>query len=176
MYFYSISVESVRIAAQFIKLRKCFDKEVIFRQFDQPNMFYCVLKGSVNIKKNVSIRIPKAAKTSISSMTCFNFRTIIEEPQNTFPLGDTILLLNSGHCFGHWGLLEKKLRTASAVSQGDTWLLEMSRFGFEQSFKKDMHLSESLKKIFVASVLPTKDLSKTRVDSIYKSCIPIVFL
>lgn len=175
MYFNQVLESDVKVAADYIKLRRCEEGEILFLQFDKADKFYGVLVGEISIKLS---HVEKSAKNlkEFKSLSTIKDTNVLLESNVNFQLGKEILTFKSGQCFGQWGVLENKERTASAVAKCETILFEIDRKGFEKSFKTAITKAESNKKLFFTKTLsPLEKLPQYKIEQIYKSCIPKVF-
>ena len=91
--------------------RKYSDGEIIFRERDSSESVFVITKGNVELSK----------------------------------IGDKgpvmLAMLNAGEVFGEMGILDRGLRSASAVAVGDTVLEETSRENFMEAIKSEPEMA-----------------------------------
>ena len=86
---------------------------------------------------------------------------------------DEILQLSSGACFGEWGLIYNKPRTATAYSLENTYLITIEKEFFKSIFQKNIVKAINKKKNFLLKKLPFLRGWK-KIDDILKNVNPIV--
>lgn len=174
--FNQIDDKSVRRACHFIKFKEFPDGKVLFRQLDKADHFYGILKGEVAVKVIFNEEQLKKFKEKRKKKKKMFFLSKIAEAVQEIQ-GVEVIRFKAGNCFGQWGLLENKERTGSAICCGETYLFELNREGFEESFKACLRVSERKKKAFLASTISIlSSVPEHSLDLVYRQTVPIVRL
>lgn len=129
----------------------------LFNEGDEPDGFYIILSGTVDITKrsdnitkiNMKYRdsghtieqvvakpeFLKPRKQKLSFFHSFrNFYTTASV-QRFLQLEEKLLTLGPGSCFGDWGLIDGEKRQANAVSSSECHLVKINKSIFELNFK-----------------------------------------
>lgn len=111
------------------------NEEIIFQQGDKSDCFYGVLKGKVKI---VTVKIESK---EINNKLC---KVYSKEEIDT---------VQEGHCFGEWGLIENKSRSASAIAISKVCLFKINSVVFEMFFRKCLNKAETDRKLFLKTAV-----------------------
>ncbi|MCP4294843.1 MAG: cyclic nucleotide-binding domain-containing protein [Proteobacteria bacterium] len=95
-FFFDFSDEELLTFLKLMKSEKFINEQIIFMELDPGDRMYIMLKGKVRISKRSGSE-------------------------------DTVLAhLESGECFGEMGMIDRQPRSATAVSEGDSFLFSMA--------------------------------------------------
>jgi CRP-like cAMP-binding protein len=141
----------------------------VFRQGDECDGFYGIIKGLVSIRVARKISTVSYFRRSILNLNDEDKLDIRPEPV----VQREILKISDGETFGDWGLMRKTTRRASAYAIEDSHLFHISEGSFYLSLCKIMLRAELERKNFICNrILPFEELSRTAFDSLYKSFQP----
>lgn len=112
--------------------------EYVFHKDDVADNFYVIIQGQIAIMR------PERKEKKIEKDT--NQKVKEEEK--------VVCILQNGEYFGDWGLLESKLRYASAFAYVDTDLFYLTRDKFEHSLSKTFRKTNNEQKTFLKESIP----------------------
>lgn len=87
-------------------------------------------------------------------------------------INERIKILNSGECFGDYGLLDNTKRTANAITLTNCHLIKIKKSVFDLYFKKCLKRAETKNREFIKSVIPPiQKVNETTFDWFFRSII-----
>jgi CRP-like cAMP-binding protein len=183
MRFNNIDEEVVRATARYLTLQFIEKNKFLFHQGDSSKHFYGIIKGKISIqneqyvyqeideKYNYVYREPKK--------TLKAYKTPKLNDKNYSVIESQKFVLDDGHCFGEWGLLDNKKneRSCSAKALEDTYLFSLDKEHFIQTLNRCLVKSFINKQNFIKEIIkPLDDETCTRMvfTKIYKDTTPVV--
>lgn len=119
----------------YLRIRK---GEYVFHKDDVADNFYVIIQGQIAIMR------PERKERKIEKDSS---QKVKEEEK-------VVCILQNGEYFGDWGLLESKLRYASAFAFVDTDLFYLTRDKFEHSLSKTFRKTNNEQKTFLKESIP----------------------
>lgn len=131
----------------------------VFNEGDNPDGFYCVISGTVEITKRTSVsgtRLPslslsnryslpefirpKKKKERLDFLNCFKEIYIRSSIQQFLELEEKVLSIGKGGCFGEWSLIDNQKRYGSAIAKSDCQLIMVPKNAFDLYIKVRCYL------------------------------------
>lgn len=191
MKYNHIEEESLKIAANLINYKFIPKNEYIFRESQESDRFYGIIKGRVSIRRiqkqlhfNEDLAIQTGRYSQIIELKRFistnttipkqKLSNVSKEIYKEIFWEEEVIQINDGHCFGEWGLINKRNRTSSAFTIEDTYLFFLDKESFMHSFMRSLAKAEADRKSFILDLIPPlKDISNIEYDILYKSMITL---
>jgi CRP-like cAMP-binding protein len=183
MRFNNIDEETVRQAARYLNIKFIEKGKFLFHQGDISKHFYGIIKGKISIqtelyeyeeideKYNYIFREKKKVQRTY---------TIPKTNDNNFKMTENLkFVLDDGHCFGEWGLLDNKNneRSSSAKALEDTYLFYMDKEHFILTLNRCLMKSNITKQNFLRETIKPLDAEacrRTVFTKLYKDITPVV--
>jgi CRP-like cAMP-binding protein len=147
--FNKIDDKALKQASNYLEYKKFSKGSYIFKQGDAPVFFYGIISGKVSIRRVK--RGPQRSSCIYNLHFLDKTQSFITEQQlipkekfNTMGVfydmpreeitEQEIIELSEGNYFGDWGILEKRMRSASAYASEETELFLLDSKIFELTF------------------------------------------
>lgn len=127
--------------------------DYVFKKDDYPDNFYCIISGKISIRRPDLELMKKFPRKSLE-------QSQLDEKE--------ICVLESGDYFGDWGLLDCKLRCASAIAKEDCDLFYLTKEKFEHTISRNLRRSYNEIKGFLKNALPPF-VNMGKFDYLWKS-------
>lgn len=159
MNIMGISRKYILQAAEKLKHKKYINGEVIFREGDKSDNFYCILNGNIQLSKKKRIEKEFTPHINSSHPNFYNIqKEILLNPEfkfkETIEVDEPFLILNTGDVFGEYGLIEDNNRGATAKAITDTDLLVVDQSSFKSNFRSSIERVLTERKIFIVMNIP----------------------
>jgi CRP-like cAMP-binding protein len=182
MRFNNIDEETVKNAARYLGHRYIEKGKFLFHQGDISKHFYGIIKGKISIqteqyvydeideKYNYVFREPKKIQRSYKTP---------KVNDNNYKMIETLkFVIDDGHCFGEWGLLDNKNneRSSSAKALEDTHLFSMEKEHFILTLNRCLVKSNISKQKFLKEIIKPLDeegCRRTLFSKLYKDITPV---
>jgi CRP-like cAMP-binding protein len=162
---HNIDDDNIIQAALHLNCRYIKKDEYVFRQMDDSDAFYGVIKGKISIQSETYQYIDEGRdilKGKTRRVT-INLKIPRTSGESYRLIENRLFVLSEGYCFGEWGLVNDAKRATSAKAIEDTVLFYLEKKEFKNTLNQCFAKLTADRKTFIRdTILPY------RSDAVYE--------
>jgi CRP-like cAMP-binding protein len=157
---HNIDQDYIIQAANYLNCKFIAKDEYVFKQMEDSDAFFGVIRGKVSIQSETYQYIDEGRDIlkGRTKRVTINLKVPRNNAESFKLIENRLFVLSDGYCFGEWGLVNDTKRAASAKAIEDTYLFYLEKKEFKNTLNQCFAKLTADRKTFIReTVLPFKN-------------------